>query len=132
MIRPPYGLSLPCRFVRARDGDTIEVAFPGSTRVWAIRLIDCWCEETNRGPEETRAKGQEAKAYARKLCEDHAHDMSVLILAPTDPLNLLSALTFDRVPGYIFLSSTLTLNEALVASGHAVKEKPKSCKRGKA
>lgn len=124
-MKPAYGLHLPCQFVRARDGDTIEISFPGSTRVWAIRLIDTWCPETNRGPELEREKGRVATAFARECCERNIDHLSVFIPAPTDPVHLLSALTFDRIPGYIYLTNENTLNEAMVRHGYAAKEKSK-------
>lgn len=120
MKRPPHGLSLPCSFVRARDGDTIEVCFPGSDRIWAIRLIDAWCPEV-RGPE--RERGLAAKEFAEKCLDNAAASLSVHIPAPTDPVHLLGALTFDRIPGYIYLTDTDTLNGVLVKHGHATREK---------
>ena len=55
--RPPAGLCLPCRFRRARDGDTIGVSLAGSERIWWIRLIDCWAPELS---EAGRRAGQAA------------------------------------------------------------------------
>ena len=62
--RPPYGLCLPCRLVRVRDGDTVEVSLPGSDRVYALRLIDCWAPET-RGKE--RMLGLRSKSAAQRM-----------------------------------------------------------------
>lgn len=123
-MKPPHGLCLSCQFVRAVDGDTVEISFPGSVRVWKIRLVDAWCPETNRGPEESRAKGRAARQFTRECCERNAEHLSVFIPAPTDPINLLSALTFDRIPGYIYLTNEHTLNEAIVKHGHGYRTKP--------
>lgn len=119
MNLPPYGLCLPCRFVRCRDGDTVEIAFCGSDRVWAIRLIDCWCAE------KSLAEGREAKQYAEKILEQ-VDRLSVFVPAPKDVHNLLHNLTFDRVPGYLYVTTDRTLNEMMVLGGHATKEKPQS------
>lgn len=136
MKRPPYGLCLPCRFLRARDGDTVEVQISGAF-VWAIRLIECWCAETNRGTPAERARGQAAKKKAVELLVE-AELLSVWIPPPDQvlalcgvlgitrgagPINLLAMATFDRLPGHIFLSDKLTLSEALVNAGHATTEK---------
>ena len=116
MNRPPHGLCLPVEYRRCRDGDTIEVGIAGSRWVWAIRLIDCWC------PELHKPGGKEAKQYAEKMMKQCLHP-AIFIPAPHDITNLLGAVTFDRIPGYIFLSKSKSLNELLVAAGHATAEK---------
>lgn len=118
--RPPAGLCLPCIFVRLRDGDTVEVRLPGSERVWAIRLINCWCPET-RGPEKER--GLRSKRHAEHLLRTCEGLLYVYIPAPADGINLLSNLTFDRIPGWLYVTPTDTLNELLVAAGLATREK---------
>lgn len=122
MTRPPAGLCLPCEFVKARDGDTIEVSLRGSERVWAIRLIDCWCAETRTRDAEEKAKGLAAKAFAESLISQAA-GLHVFIPAPADIHNLLKNITFDRIPGYIYLDGGQTLNELMVFCGHASKAK---------
>lgn len=133
---PPYGLCLPCRFVRARDGDTIEVSLLGGL-VWAIRLIDCWCLEPLRGTSAERALGVTAKEYAARCC-DEAQQLSVWIPAPERmaehlktleleselrPVNLLRWLTFDRLPGHIYVSSEERLSDLMVRAGFAARTK---------
>ena len=46
------------------------------------------------------------------------------IPAPADAANLLGNLTFDRVPGHLWLRNDLTLSHALVAAGCAAEHKP--------
>ena len=116
MQRPDLGLSLPCKFHRCIDGDTIEIQFPGSERVWKIRLIDCWC------PELDTPKGKEAKQYAEKIMKGCMNPV-VYIPIPRDIYNLLGNLTFDRILGYIFVGEAMTLNEIIVLAGHGTKTK---------
>lgn len=115
MKRPPHGLCVPVSFVECRDGDTIVVKY--IERIWAIRLLDCWCAE-KKDP-----GGLEAKAHAEMLIKKHEKlGMSVFVPRPQGP-NLLKALTFDRVLGYVFLGDNVTLNELMVADGFATHEK---------
>lgn len=119
MQRPPAGLCLPVVLVRVRDGDTVEVRLQNSTYVWAIRLIDCWAEELNT-PE-----GKAAKRFAEEVCReaDATGTLYLWVPAPRDVRNLLKNLTFDRIPGHLFVSSDRTLNEMLVLAGHATLNK---------
>ena len=116
MNRPPHGLCLPVEYRKCRDGDTVVVVLAESPRVWAIRLIDCWC------PELHEPGGKEAKQYAEKVLSQCTH-LSVFLPAPHDIHNLLSNVTFDRLPGYLWINDDRTLNEIMVAGGHATKEK---------
>lgn len=127
MRRPPLGLCLPCQLSRVVDGDTIEVTITGGV-AWRLRLIDCWCPEV-RGAD--REKGLAAKRAAEQALEK-ATSMAVFVPLPTlpvpakshdSPLNLLGLLTFDRVPAWLYLDETQTLNALLVKQGHATKTK---------
>ncbi len=115
--RPPYGLCLPCKLDHVRDGDTVVINLPGSGREWAIRLINCWC------PELHQPGGKEAKAFAKTLLED-AEDLAIYIPAPTHVANLLKNLTFDRIPGRVFLDRYTSLGEELIKARHATRDKP--------
>jgi endonuclease YncB( thermonuclease family) len=98
--------------VKVRDADTIEIALPGSTHVWAIRLIDVWAAERNTD------EGKAAKAGCERILSDvGAGELAVSIPAPHDVRNLLRNLTFDRVPGYVWLDAVETLNARLVRDG---------------
>lgn len=119
MRLPASGLTLPATYLRCIDGDTIEVAFGQSTRPWRIRLKDCWA------PEKNTAEGKAAKKFAEETLEniDHLH---VFIPLPEESKNLLAdLLTFDRIVGYVFLTSNSTLNEVMILHKMATKIKPK-------
>lgn len=118
-MRPRAGLCIPVRYLRCRDGDTIEVALPKSDYVWAIRLVDCWC------PELRDKGGEEARAYAQSVLED-CEDLHLFV--PLEPgANILKTLTtFDRLVGELWVSQTTTLNDMLVDAGHATRRKGES------
>lgn len=133
MKRPPYGLHIPCRVTEVRDGDTIVVSIrePFS---WAIRLLDCWCPESRSKDAKEKAAGIAAKAYCQRLV-DASQQLSVEIRWPEDlvariksgeqinPLRELA--TFDRIVGIVWIDDGRTLNEAMIAAGHATKAKQK-------
>lgn len=120
---PPRGLCLSVAFVRARDGDTIEVSLPGGALVFAVRLVDCWAPELRRGTDAERRKGYEALEYARQVCEAaDPGDLRLHIPLPEGDVrgvNPLKWITFDRIPGYLYVGGSRTLNEMLVAAGLA-------------
>jgi len=118
MRLPAYGLCLPCNYRRCRDGDTVEISLPGSDRRWAIRLIDCWAPETHE------AGGPEAKAYIEQLLDRANGRLSVWIPAPRHVENLLRNLTFDRIPGRLFIGTDFDVSEAMVRAGHATADRP--------
>jgi endonuclease YncB( thermonuclease family) len=118
MDRPAYGLCLHVKYARCRDGDTVVVSLVGSEREWAIRLIDTWC------PELSEPGGKEAKVFAEQILTQ-CEDLAVYIPAPHDIHNLLANITFDRIPGHLFVSETKTLNVMLIEAGHATPHKPK-------
>ena len=119
-VRPRAGLCLRARYVRCRDGDTVEVSVAHSARIWAIRLIDCWCAEKNT------PAGVAAREYAESVLQD-VEDLHVFI--PFDELgpNLLRGLvSFDRILGEVWVDQTKTLNEMMVSAGHATAKKDES------
>jgi len=109
---PPTGLCVHVRYRRCRDGDTVEVSTRHSDRLWAIRLIDCWC------PELREEGGHEAKEFAESVLSG-ADDVYAYIPEPDNAVSLLKNLTFDRIPGYLFVGAGRSLNEMLVDAGHA-------------
>ena len=116
MTRPEPGFCAPVYFVRARDGDTLEVCIQGTALTWAIRLIDVWAPELHSG--EQRQQAAASKAFLEETM--HAADPSQLRLfvPPPKTLNVLASLTFDRIPGYIWIGD-VCLNELIVAKGYA-------------
>lgn len=123
--RPPNGITVPVELHRVRDGDTVEVCLHGSGMVWAVRLIDCWCPELKRGPDWSRKIGYKAKEFATEvLGTTDAGDLHLFVPLPergegVAGLNLLSLVTFDRVPGFLFVGPVQTLNRMLVEKGLA-------------
>lgn len=115
MDLPPYGLYLPCRFVRCRDGDTVTISLPQSNREWSVRLIGIDC------PELHEQGGPEAKQFAESVLQNASDRLSVYIPAPKDVVNLLANLTFDRIPGHIIVGEDRNLAELLLVAGHATK-----------
>lgn len=115
---PPVGLCLPVEYRRCRDGDTVEVSLHQSRWVWAVRLLDCWC------PESRDPGGPEATAFAVTVLED-CDDLRLFV--PFDPerriQNPLQLFTFDRVLGYLYVTSTRTLNQMIVDAGHGTRER---------
>ena len=109
--RPPHGICLPVTYIRARDGDTVEVSVSGGAIVWAIRLNRINC------PEKREVGGFEATDFTQKLCVE-ADELSVFIACPRR-LNVLRELSFDRIPGDIYVDDKGWLTDLLVSAGHA-------------
>ena len=114
---PRYGICSPCRVAHVRDGDTVEVAFPGSIRRYAIRLIGLACPELHeRG-------GQESKAFTEAVVHE-ADQVSVFIpftaKMAEDPLGVLS---WDRIPGEIWIGTEDRLADVVIRAGHGVRDK---------
>ncbi len=111
-------MTIPVILHRVRDGDTIEVRIDGSALIWPIRLIDCWAPETNR--KEQREAGLAAKEYVESVLTETT-ELWLHVPLPHS-MNVLRSLTFDRVPGYIWVGSRL-LNQMVVLAGHATSTK---------
>lgn len=101
------------QLVKVRDGDTVEVRIAGSAFVWAIRLIDCWAPET-RGPE--KPYGEQAKRHAEEVVA--GRELFLHVPLPHGN-NLFSNLSFDRIPGYVWIDKKMTLNRRMVEDGYA-------------
>jgi endonuclease YncB( thermonuclease family) len=116
MLLPAYGLCLPCSFVHARDGDTVVVRLKGGSFDWAIRLADAWVTDDKQSP-----IYQRALELAEKTCQQASDEDRLAVFLPIDeiPRNPLSAVTFDRVPAYLFVDSETTLGELLKRKGLA-------------
>ncbi len=118
---PPHGVSLPVRWHRTIDGDTVEVLLP-STRRAQVRLLDCWA------PELSVPEGRAAKHAVDGLLEETA-DQVLTLFCPlprsTDGdqrLDLVELLrggtSFSRLLGRLFAGS-IDVGEWLVDHGHA-------------
>lgn len=118
MNRPRHGLCLPCVYRHCRDGNTVVISWRGSTREWAIRLINCWAPGLD-----THA-GCDAFAFAKSIMEDAdaGGDLHVYIPASGEVENLLRGVVSL---GWIFVNTETTLNEMMVLAGHATESKPK-------
>jgi endonuclease YncB( thermonuclease family) len=81
-----------------------------SDRPWAIRLVGVDC------PEDHTMEGEQATGERNELLEDA--DLSVWIPPPKKIRNLFGNLTFDRIPGFVWLGTQYTLNEAMIRRGY--------------
>ena len=90
------GLMIPVDYVRAVDGDTIEVEI---RRTFHVRLRDIDVAEHNT------EKGIEATEFVdtvMNFCDD------ILVFIPTnDPVKLMDITSFERIVGDIYLSGEL-------------------------
>lgn len=117
IMRPPAGLCLPVRYIRCRDGDTVEVSLPRSMYIHSIRLLDCWC------PELKEPGGSEAKEFSESVLQD-CDNLHVFIPIDSPGVNILKSLaSFDRILGILWVSQTQTLNDLLIDAGHATRTK---------
>lgn len=119
---PAFGVTLPVEWHRNRDGDTPEVQLPGGSLVWAVRLEDCWCFELRRGTEVERAVGRQALRYADQVlseCDDLRWHIPIDRDMNLKGANIFKLLTFDRLPGYLYVGPKQTLNRMLVDKGLA-------------
>lgn len=63
----------PANFIKAIDGDTIEVMLDRGFHdrsIKRLRLASVWCFELRSKDEEEREKAQAAKAYVEQVCGD--------------------------------------------------------------
>lgn len=127
--RPPDGLTVPVNFIRAIDGDTIEVTGALTSFVWAVRLKDCWCHELHDSDESLSRLAVEAKRETEALCKLAGSELRVTVSMDGDYLrsvreqgksiNPLNYATFNRVLGVVWLDDKTTLNQKLIEMGLA-------------
>ncbi len=122
---PPFGVTVPCRFLSVRDGDTVIVHVPGLEMSTAVRLLDAWCCETDSKIPAEKKIGLAAKAFAQQVL-DSSDSGDLRLFVPFPPLKkgeavptVFDLLTFDRILGYLFVGPTHTLNKMLVDAGLA-------------
>jgi endonuclease YncB( thermonuclease family) len=124
---PPLGWSANGIVLRVGDGDTLRVRV---FRDFEIRLLNCWCPETKLDKRVPAAKRAEAKAAgiraALHLDELAANQrVRVRILGSADG-DFRDSTSMKRVLGDVYLLRDGTnLAEAMVAAGHATREKIK-------
>jgi endonuclease YncB( thermonuclease family) len=100
------GLMIPVEYIRAVDGDTVEVEI---RRTFHIRLRDINVAErdTNEGIEAT-----EFVNTVMNFCDD------ILVFIPTnDPVKLMDITSFERIVGDIYLNGEL-LQDLLREKGY--------------
>lgn len=115
MNKPTRGLTVAVNVVRVIDGDTVIVALPGSAFTWHVRLIDVWAPEINdRG-------GKDSLQFVESTLSN-ANEILLHIPLPEKTTNILSHLTFERIPGYLWIDGEC-LNDLIVSSGKACKTK---------
>lgn len=103
---PPLGICLPVKYSRVRDGDTPEFVLRTGQRI-AVRMIDVFA------PELSEAGGEEASARLAAILSE-AVDLRIFIpLASAgrdgllDVIDVLRAVTFDRVPAHVYADGDL-------------------------
>lgn len=120
MKRPEPGLCFPVSIVKVRDPDTIVLRIQGTALEWAARLIGVWGPELHSGNQRQQARAGTAwlEEYLYGVDPD---DLLWFIPLPEDR-NILKALTFDRVPSYVFAGEVL-VNKLIVSEGYASSRK---------
>ena len=107
---PEPGIALPVTYVRAVDGDTIEVEVRRTFHV-RLRGIDVAERNTKEGMEAT-----EFVATVMNFCDD------ILVFIPTnDPIKLLDITSFERIVGDVYLNGEL-LQDLLRTKGYGGKK----------
>lgn len=114
---PPLGMCFQVELVRTRDGDTAVVRLRTGQEV-AVRLMEI------DAPERNEEGGREANDQLYSILEA-AEDLRLFIPPPPvgttgqlEVVDLLKALSFDRIPGKLFADS-VDVGEELVRLGAA-------------
>lgn len=112
--RPEGGIVHQTRFIRAIDGDTVEVEVYYTIRV---RLLDCWAPEIGKA----KTPEEKARGYASKRnLESYAKPGATGVVFVPAGVDHSKTMTFDRYLGYIWLDDYHgSLSEIQVRDGHA-------------
>lgn len=104
-------------FDRARDADTIEAHVAGSAYRFAFRLIETWAPELHAD----KATDRDIAAAGREYVTDRCRGRQLTVFIPLEALGdePLQALTFDRIPAWVWVSPAKTLNREVVEHGFA-------------
>lgn len=117
-VKPEPGLCVDAICDRERDADTIEAHVPGSAYVFALRLIDTWSPETDDKDVNDRRIAREGKAFVHAKCVGQS--IRVYIPFTGGSREPLKALTFDRVPAWVWVEGDRdSLNKIVVERGFA-------------
>lgn len=116
MKMPPLGWTTPVKFVRALDGDTIEVVVE---RKLIIRVSDLWCEEVRGGTPEEKAVGFAAKDHVIKIVEDAE---SLVLHVPMQDEDFKDRLSLGRIVGKLFADSE-DISVTMIEDGHGTATK---------
>lgn len=114
--QPPIGWTTPCTIVDVYDGDTVVVDV---TRRIRVRLYDCWAPEIRGGTDETKAKGQDARAHLEDFI---AGAQSVVLHIPIEDNDAKDWMSMGRVLGRLFCDER-DVSVEMVESGHATATK---------
>ena len=116
MKEPPEGFTTKAKITRVIDGDTVDVLIERRLR---IRLEDCWAPETRTRDREEKARGLEAKRFAK----DKLLDQDVVVHIPADPEGeVKDVFTFGRAVGRVFLDGE-DFSAIMVREGLATRTK---------
>ena len=112
--RPEGGTVHQTRFIRAIDGDTVEVEVYYTIRV---RLLDCWAPEIH----ETKVPGEKQRGFASKAnLESYAKPGATGVVFVPTGVDHSDAISFNRYLGYVWLDDYHeSLSEIQVRDGHA-------------
>lgn len=111
---PQPGVTTRCRIIRVVDGDTVDVQVTYPLRV---RLKDCWAGELPTDAGRGAAQALTKRALSRE---------AILQIPTGQAHNAMDVFTFGRVVGTLWLpGEDQSLNEWMIANGHATAEKVK-------
>jgi len=115
-MRHEHGIKARARMNRVIDGDTVEVIVQYPVK---IRLRNCWAPELHG---DDKIAGQRAKEAVEMMAPSGT---LLTVWIPTDEASSVGGvMTFDRVLGDVWIGEDEeSLNEHLVAMGHATREK---------
>lgn len=112
---PDLGSRFPVKITSVYDGDTVVVEW---TRTARVRLIDCWADEIRTTDVAAKKRGLAARDHLVKLAEGK----EAVLFVPYHQ-NVGEQTTLGRVLGKLSVNG-VDLSDAMVASGHAFREKP--------
>lgn len=120
---PETGWTTAGRVTRVLDGDTVEVAV---TRVFRVRLRDCWAPETRRDARVPAAQREAAVSrgvVAREYLQHLVDGLPVVVFVPAGE-EFVDTTTLGRVVGTIWRQQDgLNVGEEMVRSGYATRTK---------